>query len=124
MDTQYFKTKLEEEKKILEEELSRLGIKDPATGDWGAILKEQDESEQSDENDKGDRDEEFTIRANTLGELEIQYKRILKALGKITTNTYGVCEISGQPIEEDRLKANPAARTCKAHMEEESKLDI
>lgn len=124
MDTQYFKTKLEQEKQILEEELSRLGIQDPETGDWGATLDEQDESDQSDLNDRGDRDEDFIIQANTLGELEIQYRRVLQALQKIEDGSYGNCEISGQPIEEDRLKANPSARTCKAHMDEEPKLDI
>jgi DnaK suppressor protein len=124
MDIQYFKTKLEEEKQILEGELSRLGIQDPATGDWGAILEDDDDSVRSDMNDRGDRDEDFAIKANTLGELEIQYKRIQKALKKIEDGSYGTCEISGQPIEEDRLQANPAARTCKAHIEEESKLDI
>jgi RNA polymerase-binding transcription factor DksA len=123
MDTTHYKSKLEEEKKLLEEELGRLGIKDPATGDWGAILEEQDESDQSDMNDRGDRDEDFTVRANTLGELEIRYNKILKALEKIENGTYGVCEISGKPIEEDRLEANPAARTCKADMDKEDTLD-
>ena len=38
------------------------------------------------------------------------------ALGKIENGTYGICEVSGEPIEADRLEANPAARTNKAHM--------
>jgi RNA polymerase-binding transcription factor DksA len=70
----------------------------------------------SDMNDLGDRDEEFANTANTLGELEIRYKDIILALKKINEGTYGICEISGKPIEEDRLMANPAARTCKSHM--------
>lgn len=116
MDTSIFKTKLEEEKKILEEELGRLGIQDPETGDWGAILGPQDQGEKSDTIDQGDRDEEFAIRANTLGELEIRYKDVRDALQKIENGSYGTCEISGEVIEEDRLLANPAARTCKSHM--------
>ena len=34
----------------------------------------------------------------------------------IAAGTYGTCEVSGEQIEEDRLEADPAARTCKAHM--------
>lgn len=116
MNTDIFKQKLEEEKKILEEELSRLGIKDPATGDWGVALPKVADSETSDSIDQGDRDEDFAIASNTLGELEIQYKNVLDALAKINAGTYGICEISGEMIEEDRLLANPTARTCKSHM--------
>jgi RNA polymerase-binding transcription factor DksA len=47
---------------------------------------------------------------------------VVHALGKIEAGTYGVCEVSGMDIEEDRLEANPAARTCKAHMAEEATL--
>lgn len=118
MDTQHFKLKLEEEKKLLEAELSRLGIQDPKTGDWGATLEQQDGVDRADLNDQGDRNEDFAIKANTLGELEIRYHDILTALEKIEAGNYGVCEVSGNPIEEDRLEANPAAKTCKAHMGE------
>lgn len=116
MDTSIFKAKLEEEKTLLLKELGRLGILDPETGDWGAILEPREDAEKADTIDQGDRDEEFAIRANVLGELEIRYRDIQDALKKIEDGTYGTCEISGQAIEEDRLLANPAARTCKAHM--------
>lgn len=115
MNIENLKIKLEEEKSILENELSQLGIQDPKTGDWGASLH-NDTEVVSDMNDLGDRDEDFGITANILGELEIRYKDVLHALEKIELGTYGVCEVSGHPIEEDRLEANPAARTCKAHM--------
>ena len=52
-----------------------------------------------------------------LKELEIRYNDIKDALDKIEKNKYGICEVSGEEIEEERLIANPAARTCKAHME-------
>jgi RNA polymerase-binding transcription factor DksA len=38
------------------------------------------------------------------------------ALAKIDAGTYGICETSGEPIEEARLRANPAARTCMHHI--------
>ena len=43
-------------------------------------------------------------------------------LKKIEAGTFGVCEISGEPIEEDRLDANPAARTNKANINNEADL--
>ena len=38
------------------------------------------------------------------------------ALEKMEKGTYGICEVCNKPIEEDRLEANPAAKTCKEHM--------
>jgi RNA polymerase-binding transcription factor DksA len=115
MNTNEFKIKLEEEKVLLEKELGRLGIKDQETGDWNASLGEQTDIE-SDPIDMGDRDEDFAINSSKLEELEIRYEDVLSALQKIEHGSYGFCEISGKPIEEDRLRANPAARTCKEHM--------
>jgi RNA polymerase-binding transcription factor DksA len=76
------------------------------------------DADKADPNMLGDRDEEFAEAANELGEFELRYKEIKSALDKIdnTPEKYGMCEISGQPIEHDRLEANPAAKTCKAMM--------
>jgi RNA polymerase-binding transcription factor DksA len=49
-------------------------------------------------------------------QLEVQLVEVEAALERIEKGTYGICEISGTQIEEDRLDANPAARTCKAHI--------
>lgn len=116
MDTNIFKSKLLEERALLEKDLAGLGIKDPETGDWGAVGEEG--GEEADPNDMGDRDEDFATRANTLAELELRLKDVNDALAKIESNngTYGKCETSGEMIEEDRLMANPAARSCKEHM--------
>lgn len=116
MNTNQFKIKLEEEKALLEQELGRLGIKDPETGNWNPNFSENTEIE-SDPIDMGDRDEDFTEISSKLEELEIRYNDVLSALQKIENGSYGFCEVSGEEIEEDRLMANPAARTCKAHME-------
>lgn len=115
MNLDLLKQKLQEEKELLEQELGRLGVQDPETGDWGASLH-NDTEVVSDPIDLGDRDEDFAKTANTLGELEIRYNDVLSALTKMEDGTYGICEISGEPIEEDRLMANPAAKTCKHHM--------
>ena len=54
-----------------------------------------------------------------LATLETEYNTIVLALSKIEKGTYGVCEISGEPIEEERLNADPGARTCMEHLGEE-----
>lgn len=40
-------------------------------------------------------------------------KKIEKALKKIDEGNYGICEKCGQPIEEVRLKIDPAVETCR-----------
>jgi RNA polymerase-binding protein DksA len=114
MDIQIQKTKLEAEKKLVETELKDLGQVDQK-GDWEATPEAQSAPE-PDENDLADRTEDFEERSATLNVLEARLKDIQDALKKIEDGTYGICEVCGKPIEEDRLEANPAARTCKACM--------
>jgi RNA polymerase-binding transcription factor DksA len=115
-----YKAKLIEEKELLESELGKLGIKDPATGDWGALLPEIDKTSNADPNDRGDRDEEFGQTSQKVGELEIRLHQVDLAIKKMEAGdgTFGICEIGNEQIEEDRLNANPAARTCKTHINE------
>ena len=56
------------------------------------------------------------IGSIVLDELEVRYQNVSLALKKIVDGSFGKCEVDGSPIEEDRLDANPAARTCKTHM--------
>jgi DnaK suppressor protein len=114
MNTHTYKTKLEAEKKLIEGELADLGRVD-AKGDWEATPETQTAPE-ADENDLADRTEDYGERTATIAALEPRLKDINDALAKIEDGTYGVCEVCGKPIEEDRLEANPAARTCKACM--------
>lgn len=118
MDIQKLKGMLLEERAQLELELGDLGIMDPETGDWGAYQKEAGEADVADKNDAADFDEDFALRANTLGQLEKRYIDVKNAIAKIerSDGSFGKCELSGKDIEEDRLMANPAARTCKEHM--------
>src|SRR5690606_35240651 len=87
------------------------------SGDWIATPVEQDGNE-ADYLDQATHVEAFESHVGALTQLEKQYSDILRALKKIDAGKYGVCEISGNTIELDRLEANPAARTCKAHMNE------
>ena len=71
----------------------------------------------ADENETADNIEEFESNTAVLKELEIRYNDIKDALVKIEKDEYGFCEVCKAPIEEDRLIANQAARTCKEHMQ-------
>ena len=116
------KGKLENEKTLLEEELGHLGARNPSNPtDWVANKPEGEEFG-ADRTDNAGVIEDMHTRNASLNELEGRLQNVLRALGKFDTGTYGVCEIAGTDIEVERLYANPAARTCKAHMAEESKL--
>lgn len=119
MDTQAYKIRLEEMRAEVTAELKTIGIHNPDNpADWIAVPEELAITE-ADPNSAADRVEEWDERAATLAALETRYNNIVRALQKIADQTYGICEVSGEQIEEERLNANPAARTCKAHMENE-----
>ena len=117
IDTNYFKAKLAEELLLVERELNDIGRKNPDNKlDWEA--EPADISvDNADANETADNIEEFEGNTALLKELEIKYNDIKDALTKIEKGTYGFCEVSDEPIEEERLIANPAARTCKKHMD-------
>lgn len=116
IDINYFKKNLEDELLLLEKELEDVGRRNPDNkADWEAEPEEMN-IDSADANEVADNIEEFEGNAAVLKDLEIRYNDIKDALAKIENGTYGICEISGDPIEEDRLIANPAARTCKKHM--------
>lgn len=118
------KSKLEEMLVKVTEELSTIGIYETATDDWKAKPDQDSGGLESDTNTNADAVEEWNERRATLSDLEIEYRDIKRALAKIEAGTYGICEISGEPIEEKRLMARPDARTCVAHMDEESSLSL
>ncbi len=116
-DTQYFKTKLEKEKKLLEGELSTVGHanpKNPSTG-WEATTTDI-VVDSADENELADKMEELESNELILGQLEKQLQEVDGALERIEKGTYGICEVCGEKIEPERLEASPSAKTCKAHM--------
>ena len=116
MDTQFFKDKLIEEKERLLKELASIGRINPDNpDDWEAVPVDAG-SRESDPNDKADMIEDYETNTAILKQLEIQLQDVNDALARIEDGTYGICEISGHQIEEGRLKANPAARTCMEHM--------
>lgn len=112
------------EKVKLEEDLATVGRKNPDNpGDWEATEIET-EAIKSDENDTADSIDEYENHSAILKQLEARLAEVLLALRKIEDGTFGVCEVSGEPIEEDRLEANPAARTSKLHLGEEGQISL
>lgn len=121
IDTSKYQKKLEAELATLTTQLRTLGVENPKIpGDW---VTSNHANPTADLNDVADRTESFNQRRATLAQLETRYRNLKLALEKIDQGTYGVCEVNGKMIEKDRLDANPAARTCKDHLEVESELD-
>ena len=123
-DLTFYKTKLEEMLVAVTAELQTIGTYDETTDNWEAIPDEEDIAVDADENTNADSVEDWNERRATLSDLERDYRNIKRALAKIETGTYGVCEVSGEPIEEKRLQFKPDARTCMAHMDTEAQLPI
>lgn len=116
IDKKKIKEKLETERDMLLEELRDMGKLDPETGEWEAT-PEEITSPQSDENDKADRFENFEGRSAMIKTLEPRLNAILKALKGLNRDSFGKCEVCKKDIEQARMEANPAARTCKKHLE-------
>lgn len=115
IDTNTYRARLEEEKATLEKELESVGRRNPTNAnDWEAVPQEV--GQEADPNDRADLITHFEDNTAILKDLEIRYNEVVAALGRIDAGTYGVCEISNEPIEEARLDADPAARTCKEHL--------
>lgn len=120
-DTNYFHKKLEEERVQLEEQLQDLGRVNPQNpDDWEPTPDTSGNiSDDPDPNVAADAVEEFGTRSATEGVLEQRLASVKEALERIEAGTYGTCASGGEPIEKDRLEANPAATTCKNHMEDD-----
>lgn len=121
MDTSAYKTALNILLTDIVNELNEIAVHNSVTDDWEVKTPENNEA---DESLQADAAEEADGRIAELDALETRYRSITRALAKIASGTYGTCEISGEPIETARLAANPEARTCIAHMDQESELPM
>lgn len=96
------------EKDSLEEELSQHGRK--VGDDWQGSAQGFG-GERADAIDAADNIEELAINVPLVEELEKRYKEVLAALQRIEDGKFGLDENTGEPIDVERLRANPAART-------------
>lgn len=106
---------LEEEKGTLIKQLSGLGQAAPG-GEWEAT-PDTSGMETADQNSSADRFEDFEEKSALIIPLEARLKQVTDALMRLGDGTFGNCRVCGGKIEEDRLAANPAAETCKEHLE-------
>jgi RNA polymerase-binding transcription factor DksA len=118
INLEHYKELLLAEQERLEKDLVSVGRVNPDNPqDWEATPGDVNDRS-ADPNKLADNVEEYEARTATLKELEDSLKDVRDALEKIEKGTYGICEISGEQIEEDRLEANPSARTSKSHINE------
>ena len=115
LDKAKIKIELEKERDMLLGQLGDMGKLNTETGEWEATPESQDVPE-SDQNDMADRFEDFEERSSTIRVLEPRLNNILRALKGINRESFGLCEVCKKEIEMSRMKANPAARTCKKHL--------
>lgn len=113
-DKKKIKEKLEKEKEVLLEEVKDIGKLNPETNEWEAVPEERET--ESDQNDMADRFEDFESRSTMIKVLEARLNNVLNALKNLGKSSFGRCEVCKKEIEADRLEVNPAARTCKEHL--------
>jgi RNA polymerase-binding protein DksA len=108
VDTMRFRDLLQEERHKVLEAIDYLHAENPGS------LKEETEESTADNHlaDTAtvtlDREIDYTLEENS----EHVLKAIDRALAKIETGTFGMCETCGRPIAEDRLAAIPYATQC------------
>ncbi len=106
---QQLKKLLEEEKNKLENDLNKIAK---------PVNKKEGDYETNYEDIGSDRDEnatEVNQYAQSLAvedSLENRLQNVLKALAKMKTGKYGICEKCQKEIPLERLMINPSARTC------------
>ncbi|MDA1334931.1 MAG: TraR/DksA C4-type zinc finger protein [bacterium] len=115
MNVKEFEKLLLDEKKTIEETLSSVSRQNPDNpNDWEAKYPDLN-VEPSDKNDMADEVEEYSNALGVNAVLEAKLVNINGALNRIKDGTYGTCEVGKEEILENRLRANPAARTCVNH---------
>ncbi|MCI5051467.1 MAG: TraR/DksA C4-type zinc finger protein [Candidatus Pacebacteria bacterium] len=107
------KAKLLKEKDELEKDLDNLGKRDE-NGGW-YVIPDEDDGTHADPIDNADVVEDFEEKVARLNVLEAQHTQVSKALAAIENGSYGICEVSGEKISEERLLANPSATTTIEH---------
>lgn len=111
----YFKNLLEQERIKIISQLKKFARRSSKNNnDWEikpvyANIQESEDGEISDKFRNMERDLEVEKS------LEVSLSEVDSALSKIKDGTYGICEKSGEEISEERLKANPTAKTCVGH---------
>ena len=116
-NTEHYKIVLEKELKLLEKELKSVGRVNPENPkDWEAMPPETSAEVGAEKEELAEKMDEYEGNTAILKQLEIKYNEVKEALARTYDGTFGHCDVCKKPIEEDRLSANPSAKTCKEHM--------
>jgi DnaK suppressor protein len=102
------RTKLEEEKLKLENNIGRIAKPTGTPGDYETNFNELG----TDKEDNATEVEEYSDNLAVETSLEEQLKEIGDALKRMDEGRYGICENCNEEIDIERLKAYPAARSC------------
>ncbi|MDD3046287.1 MAG: TraR/DksA family transcriptional regulator [Candidatus Pacebacteria bacterium] len=103
---------LMEEKKQLERLLSEFTEKEKGSENNFKTKYTNIDPDEVDPEEAANEVEEFVDLLPQEYTLEIKLKNVNESLEKIEKGTYGICEVCGRAIEEDRLKVNPSAKKC------------
>ena len=101
------KQKLLDEKKRLEQELSKLANKE-ADGDYEAKFEDYGRGEE----ENAEEVEEYATKVSITETLEKNFKDTKDALERVENGNYGKCENCSGDIRLERLQVYPAARIC------------
>ena len=69
----------------------------------------------SEEGENASEVEQFANDLSVTEDLDARLAKVEAALQRIEGGTYGTCSVGGEPIEDNRLRAEPAADTCVKH---------
>lgn len=111
---QELKEKLEKQKKILEQELSKFAKRDKSLeGDWDTKYpKANGATGSSALEDAADQVEAYVNLLPVEHDMELRLVDVNSALEKIKKGEYGKCEKCNKDIDLERLKVYPEARYC------------
>lgn len=99
---------LQEKKARLEAGLGRFAQRGVTSGDFSTKMEDLGEGE----DERVLEVEDYVDNLGVEATLEAELKDVVDALAKMEAGTYGICEVTGQEIPADRLRAYPAARTA------------
>ena len=113
-DYNKYKTLLEAERDQLINDLEKIAFRDDENpSDWVPKRESHNisDSEAVESMELAEEIESFENATATVRELEDRLNDVLAALERIGNGNYGIDEVTGEPIDPNRLAANPAARS-------------
>ncbi|MFH0819040.1 MAG: TraR/DksA C4-type zinc finger protein [Patescibacteria group bacterium] len=109
------KKQLLAEKDSVIEELSLISKPDAGdhvVGDFNPQMPDYGDDTGDDPESSPAEVEDYQLNINATSKLEAKLNDINTVLEKIENNEYGICDVCGGSIAENRLQANPSALTC------------